>query len=55
MKLEIGLMADPSSGSISYAWPLDFVQAVADAGIELNVSHYIPSAEEDDSEDDEEY
>src|SRR6476469_9011579 len=42
MKLEIGLLADPSGGAISYAWPLDFVQAVADAGLELNVSHYIP-------------
>ena len=55
LKLEIGLMADASSGAISYAWPLDFVQAVADAGIELNVSHYIPTADEDDSNDDEEY
>jgi hypothetical protein len=55
LKLEVGLLADPSRGAISYAWPLDFVQAIADAGIELNVSHYIPSAEEDDGDDDEDY
>jgi hypothetical protein len=55
LKLEIGLIADASAGSISYAWPLDFLQALGDAGIELNVSHYLPSPDTDDEDDDADY
>jgi hypothetical protein len=55
LSLEIGLLADASAGAISYSWPLDFLQAIADAGIELNVSHYLPSSEADDADADDEY
>jgi hypothetical protein len=53
MRLEVGLIADPAQ-PISYTWPLDFLQALADSEVELTVSHYLPSSDEDD-EDDEEY
>lgn len=50
LQLEIGLLGDAAARSISYAWPLDFVQAIADCGIELNVSHYLPSPDADDGD-----
>ncbi len=52
MIMEVGVMADSEAGTISYSWPLDFIQALADAGIELNVSHYLPTADNDDDEED---
>ncbi len=39
--LEVGLMAPAGSETISYHWPVEFLQVLADAEIELSVSHYL--------------
>jgi hypothetical protein len=36
--------------SFSYSWPLEFLTALVDAQIELNVSHYLPTNDEEDGE-----
>lgn len=51
LRLEIGLMGDPEAGPMSYVWPLDFLQALADSHVELAVSHYFPSPDDDGGED----
>ena len=48
--LEFGVLADRERESFSYSWPLEFLTALADAQIELNVSHYIPTNDEDDGD-----
>src|SRR5947209_16675660 len=42
--LDVGILVIGEASSFSYAWPLDFLQAIADAQLELTVSHYLPSA-----------
>ena len=48
--LEFGVLADRERESFSYAWPLEFLGVLADAQIELNVSHYLPTNDEEDGE-----
>ena len=48
--LEFGVLADRERESFSYAWPLEFLSVLADAQIELNVSHYLPTNDEEDGE-----
>ena len=49
-RLEFGVLADRERESFSYAWPLEFLTALVDAQIELNVSHYLPTDNEEDEE-----
>ena len=44
------MLADRERESFSYAWPLEFLSVLADAGIELNVSHYLPTDNEEDED-----
>jgi hypothetical protein len=48
--LEFGVLADRERESFSYAWPLEFLTVLADAQIELNVSHYLPTNDEEDGD-----
>ena len=48
--LEFGVLADRERESFSYSWPLEFLGAMVDAGIELNVSHYLPTNDEEDGQ-----
>ena len=48
--LEFGVLADRERESFSYAWPLEFLSVLADAQIELNVSHYLPTNDEEDGD-----
>ena len=48
--LEFGVLADRERESFSYSWPLEFLSVLADAQIELNVSHYLPTNDEEDGE-----
>jgi len=48
--LEFGVLADRERESFSYSWPLEFLTALVDAQIELNVSHYLPTDNEEDEE-----
>ena len=48
--LEFGVLADRERESFSYAWPLEFLTALVDAQIELNVSHYLPTDNEEDED-----
>jgi len=48
--LEFGVLADRETESFSYAWPLEFLSVLVDAGIELNVSHYLPTPDEEDGD-----
>jgi hypothetical protein len=48
--LEFGVLADRERESFSYSWPLEFLTVLADAQIELNVSHYLPTNDEEDGE-----
>ncbi len=50
--LEFGLLADRERESFGYSWPLEFLQVMVDAGVELNVTHYMPKPDEDDDGDD---
>ena len=45
--LEFGVLADRERESFSYSWPLEFLEALVDTDVELNVSHYLPSSEDD--------
>jgi hypothetical protein len=53
--LEFGVMADREAESFGYAWPLEFLQAVVDCGVELRVSHYLPKPDDDGDGDDEDF
>ena len=46
--LEVGLLAPAGAESFSYHWPVDFLQVLAEAEIELSVSHYLVEAGEGD-------
>lgn len=48
--LEFGVLADRETESFSYSWPLEFLSVLVDAGIELNVSHYLPTPDEEDGD-----
>ncbi len=48
--LEFGVLADKERESFSYSWPLEFITVLADAQIELNVSHYLPTNDEEDGD-----
>jgi hypothetical protein len=48
--LEFGVLASREGESFSYAWPLEFLQILVDADVALNVSHYLPSLEDEDDE-----
>ena len=48
--LEFGVLADPERQSFAYSWPLEFLEVLVDTDIELNVSHYLPSADDDDDD-----
>ncbi len=50
--LEFGVMADRERESFGYCWPLEFLQVLVDAGIELSVTHYLPKPDESDGESD---
>ena len=50
LTLEFGVLADREDESFSYAWPSDFLRVLADADIQLNVSHYLPKADPDDAD-----
>ncbi len=45
--LEFGILADASRDRFSYSWPLEFLDALVECDIELNVSHYLPRPETD--------
>jgi hypothetical protein len=45
--LEFGILADASRDRFSYSWPLEFLDALVECDIELNVSHYLPRSEAD--------
>lgn len=47
--LEFGVLADPQRESFGYAWPLEFLQVIVDANIELSVTHYLPKPDDDDA------
>ena len=51
--LEFGVLADPRNERFSYSWPLEFLDALVECDIELNVSHYLPQPEKADGHDDE--
>ena len=40
--LEIGVLADRERESFGYQWPLEFLQALVEANVELTVTHYLP-------------
>ena len=46
--LEVGLLAAKGSETIGYSWPVEFLQVLADAEIELSVTHYLVEATEGD-------
>ena len=48
--LEFGVLADRERESFAYSWPLEFLTVLADAQIELNVSHYLPTNDEEDGD-----
>jgi hypothetical protein len=48
--LEFGILADCERQSFAYSWPLEFLEALVDTEVELNVSHYLPSSEDDDDD-----
>ena len=50
LTLEFGVLADREDDSFSYSWPPDFLRVLADADIQLNVSHYLPKADSDDAD-----
>ncbi len=41
--LDIGLMVASDKTAYSYAWPVEFLQILAEAEIELAVTHYVTS------------
>ena len=49
--LEIGVLADRERESFGYSWPLEFLQVLVDASVELNITHYLPKAEGDENEE----
>ncbi len=49
--LEFGVLADPRHERFSYGWPLEFLDALVECDIELNVSHYLPQPDKADAED----
>ena len=50
--LEFGVMADRERESFGYSWPLEFLQVLVDASIELSITHYLPKPDDDESRDD---
>jgi hypothetical protein len=43
--LEVGLMAPAGVENFAYTWPIEFLQTLADAEIELSVTHYMTSTQ----------
>jgi hypothetical protein len=55
LRLEVGLWVGGGQASFSYSWPVEFLQILAAADVELGVSHYVADAGasgEDDETDD---
>jgi hypothetical protein len=48
LTLEFGILADREDTSFTYAWPPEFLRALVDSDIILNVSHYLPSPDKED-------
>lgn len=47
--LEIGILADRERESFGYAWPLEFLQILVEANVELTVTHYLPKPDGQDA------
>jgi len=54
-RLEVGLWVGHDQACYSYSWPVEFLQILAAADVELGVSHYVAgaSASDEDDENDE--
>ena len=55
LRLEVGLWVGQEQTSFSYSWPVEFLQILAAADVELGVSHYLAEGDrsgEDDEADD---
>lgn len=54
LRLEVGLWVGHDQASYSYDWPVEFLQILAGADVELSVSHYVANAvaPDDDGETD---
>lgn len=49
--LEFGVLADRERESFGYAWPIEFLQVLVDANVELKVTHYLPKPDDDETAD----
>lgn len=54
LRLEVGLWVGDGQAACSYCWPVEFLQILAAADVELGVSHYVadPGASGEDGEND---
>jgi hypothetical protein len=52
LTLDFGLIAERDHERLAYAWPADFLRVIVDADIQLNVSLYLPRADDDESNED---
>lgn len=48
LTLDFGILADREDQSFRYSWSPEFLRTLVDAEINLNVSHYLPSPDQND-------